>query len=259
MDIQQLKYYKILLIGDSCEDIYHFGKIKRLSPEAPVPIFALQYSESHPGMTANVKENLCSLGVSVDLITNKEKLTKERYIDLNTKQHLLRVDTGEVNSLCPFEHSLVNIDNLNEYDALVISDYNKGFITSESVEFLTNNFQGPIFVDSKKTDLSIFEQCFIKINEEEYKSVEKIPEECELIVTLGSKGTQWNKKIFSTKTVEVFDICGAGDTFFAAFICSYLINKKIENSIKFANKCATITVQKLGTYAPTIGDIINDK
>ena len=62
MDIQQQKLYKILLIGDSCEDIYHFGTCQRISPEAPVPILKKAYEEIRPGMSANVAANLESFG-----------------------------------------------------------------------------------------------------------------------------------------------------------------------------------------------------
>jgi D-beta-D-heptose 7-phosphate kinase/D-beta-D-heptose 1-phosphate adenosyltransferase len=49
---------KILLVGDSCYDIYHYGEVKRISPEAPIPIFDLKYSEKKYGMASNVYENL---------------------------------------------------------------------------------------------------------------------------------------------------------------------------------------------------------
>lgn len=253
MDIQQLKSLKILVIGDSCEDVYHFGDVKRLSPEAPVPVFNLLYSRSHPGMAANVKTNLVALGASVDFVTNVEKIYKERYINTSTRQHMLRVDKGESAPTTPL--SAASLPTLGQYDAVVISDYNKGFVSDEVARHIINSFQGPVFVDSKKKDLSVYEGCVIKINESERATVESLPKHCEMVVTLGPDGALWNDEVYPTESVEVFDVCGAGDTFFSALACAYLLTKKIDLAIKFANRCANISVQRLGTYAPTLEEI----
>ena len=60
---------------------------------------------------------------------------------------------------------------------------------------------------------------------------------------------------YPTELVEVFDVCGAGDTFFSAMACAYLVTKKFDIAIKFANRCANISVQRLGTHAPTLEEI----
>ena len=78
--IQQLKSSKVLLIGDSCIDRYHYGTVERISPEAPVPIFKVLKTENKNGMSLNVKENLLGLGVSVDIITNEKEIIKSRHI-----------------------------------------------------------------------------------------------------------------------------------------------------------------------------------
>ena len=111
---------------------------------------------------------------------------------------MLRVDKGEH---APVES--LNIDTLpplNQYDAIIISDYNKGFISALSVRHIINNFQNPIFVDSKKRDLSIYEDCIIKINEQERQNVELLPNKAEIIVTLGSAGALWNGKKIPHRT-----------------------------------------------------------
>tara|TARA_B100000131_G_scaffold318008_1_gene361070 strand:- start:30 stop:779 length:750 start_codon:yes stop_codon:yes gene_type:complete len=248
---------KILLIGDSCEDIYHFGTTDRISPEAPVPVFQMINSVSHVGMASNVRENLKNFFVQVDFLTNKEKIYKERYIDNLSKQHLLRVDKGENKKINPLEIDTLKSLDIESYDGILLSDYDKGFINSQLVKYITKNFHKPIFVDSKKEDLSSFEGCIIKLNEKESKNLDKLPGECELIVTLGSRGALWDKRIFPCSVVDIFDPCGAGDTFFAALAVKYLLEENIENAIKFANKCATITVQKLGTYAPSLEEVLN--
>ncbi len=72
---------QILVVGDSCHDIYHYGECNRLSPEAPVPIFKEIKQVSKAGMSLNVVENLKSFGFIVSHITNKEQITKHRLVD----------------------------------------------------------------------------------------------------------------------------------------------------------------------------------
>ena len=62
-------------------------------------------------------------------------------------------------------------------------------------------------------------------------------------------------KIIKAPTTEVFDACGAGDTFFAAFVSEYMQTKNVINSIHFANQCAALTVRKIGAYSPTQEEI----
>ena len=94
---------RVLLIGDSCTDVYVYGDVKRLNPEAPVPILEPKREESSKGMSWNVFDNLKAFGLSVFMLTNEEKITKTRYIDEKSNQQILRVDNEpEINPL-PYE------------------------------------------------------------------------------------------------------------------------------------------------------------
>jgi D-glycero-beta-D-manno-heptose-7-phosphate kinase len=255
MDIQQLGQFKILVIGDSCSDIYHYGTCDRLSPEAPIPIFKESRIESRAGMSANVAANLRSLGAKVQHFHNKEEIRKHRYVDSKSKQQLLRVDSGENINMVPFD---VKEINHNEYDAIVVSDYNKGFLTSkecgEVCEFAKRN-NIPLFVDSKKNDLSCFNSCYVKINEVENQHLKKQPINSELIITLGDRGVMYAEEIFPTDKVEVFDVCGAGDVFLSTLILFFLLTTDLRYGIIKGNKCATFSVTKMGTYVLTKEDI----
>ncbi len=247
------KQYKILLIGDSCQDVYHFGTCDRISPEAPVLILKENKVETKSGMAANVKENLLSFGICVDFITNNEIIKKHRYIDEKTKHHLLRVDEGETSFLKPINR--LQIENF-DYDAVVISDYDKGFLQHEFCEWLTKTFINiPIFVDSKKKDLSCFHNSYIKLNKKEYEDLQKINQDSRLIVTLGSEGALYDGKVYPTQDVEVYDVCGAGDIFLCSLVYSYLNTTNIESSINYANKLASLSVSKFGTYVLKQEDI----
>lgn len=251
MTTQQQTKFNILLIGDACEDIYTYGHVNRISPEAPVPVFEPKYTIEREGMGGNVAKNLEALGCTVNFL-HGEKSVKNRLIDIRTKQHLVRLDKDIYSEPVVFE-----TDILPGYDAIVVSDYNKGTVSYELLEKLRREFSGPIFVDTKKTDLSVLEGCFIKINELEYSRVTSLPNGVPsgLIVTMGRAGAMYNDELFPAEHVEVTDVCGAGDTFLAALAYKFLDTNSIETAIKFAIKASTVTVQRIGVYAPTLEEI----
>ena len=250
---QQQTPFNVLLIGDSCIDQYYIGSCDRLSPEAPVPVIKIIDNYTTKGMAANVFENLKMIGVDADFITNNQKITKTRYIDERSKQHLLRVDDEP--DIVPWSGRITT--NINSYDAIVISDYNKGFLTYEHIVNIRKEFTGPIFIDTKKTDLARFEGCFIKINALEYSQAKSFPERVPsgLIVTMGNKGAKYNDTIYPSASVEVVDVCGAGDTFLASLVYEYLNTQSVEMAIKFANKASAVTVTHTGVYAPNKEEI----
>lgn len=250
IDTQQRKKFNILLIGDSCIDEYYYGTCDRLNPEAPVPVLKITYWNQKYGMAANVKDNLEAFNCDVDFMTGGKKSIKRRYIDERSKQHIVRVDEDKIS--LPFNPNLKSL-SFSQYDAIVISDYNKGFVTYDNVLELVKVYNGPIFVDTKKTDLKKFEGCFVKVNEQESKNSISTCEH--MIITLGDKGAEYKNETFPTDKVEVVDVCGAGDTFLAALTYFFLLTKNIKTAILCANKCAAISVQHHGVYTLTKQDI----
>ena len=240
---------KVLLIGDSCEDRYFYGDVKRLNPEAPVPILEYKRAVTSKGMAWNVRENLLSFGVEVYLSTHPEEIIKTRYIDEKSNQQIMRYD--EEPKIEPLSSDFPKEWN-NEYDALVISDYDKGFLTTERIFELSSRFVGPVFIDSKKTLLP--EDAYIKINELEYERMSHYNYE-NLIVTRGGKGAEYQGKLYPAEKVNVFDVVGAGDTFLAALTYGYLKYGRIDRAIPLANKAASIAVSHTGTYILTQEDV----
>lgn len=236
--------YKILLVGDDCEDVYQFGTVDRISPEAPVPVFKMSYQERRPGMAGNVARNLEALGCEVSYLHN-ETSTKTRLIDVRSKQHIVRIDNDVKCSPLEFATAIPPV-----YDAIVVSDYNKGTVTYELIEELIDT-KIPVFIDTKKTDLARMQGAWVKINELEYS---KIKSDCTgLIVTKGSAGAAapHHDLTFPAPIVEVADVTGAGDTFLAAFVIEWLRQGKLAPAMQYAIKAASVTVQKFGVYAPT--------
>jgi D-beta-D-heptose 7-phosphate kinase/D-beta-D-heptose 1-phosphate adenosyltransferase len=241
---------KVLLIGDSCTDRYNIGTVDRLSPEAPVPVIKVVDSYDLSGMAANVYDNLTNLNCWIAFITNRENIVKTRYIDSRSGQHLLRVDDEPV--IEPWDGD-IGSQPWETYDAVVISDYNKGFLTYQHIEQVIRNFQGPVFIDTKKTDLRRFQGAYVKINSLENSLATSLPDD--LIVTLGKHGARYKNQIYPAPTIEVSDVCGAGDTFLSSLTYQYLLTKDIEKAIMFANIAASLTVQHRGNYAPTYDEI----
>jgi len=241
------KFWKILLLGDTCTDKYVYGTIDRLSPEAPVPVFVPKYEQNRRGMAGNVEENLKALGCDVSLLT-LEGGTKTRFIDERSNQHVMRLDQDAKGGPIELATAIPPI-----YDAVVISDYNKGCISYELVEEILQQFRGPVFIDTKKTDLARFEGAFVKINSLENSLAKTLPSQ--IIVTLGKQGCEYGGETYPAPQVEVADVCGAGDTFLAALVYAYLQMDQIPEALVFANRAAAVTVKHMGVYAPTLKEI----
>ena len=241
----------ILLIGDSCIDTYTTGKVDRFSPEAPVPVFQPLYTSVKPGMASNVANNFTALGCDVTLLTNKDKGIKTRYIDKKSGYQLLRVD--EDIKIQSWDNKL---PNTAEYDAVVISDYNKGFLSYEQIERILNDSTPLVFLDTKKKNLSRFNKAIVKVNESEYKSSTTICSN--LIVTYGGSHVTFHDEKYTVPKVPVFDVCGAGDTFLAALVYDCCTNNySIKEAISFAIKASAVTVQHLGVYSPSLKEVKN--
>ena len=238
---------KILVVGDSCIDVFRYGEVNRLAPEAPVPVIKPDKETSNPGMAGNVVANLKALGADVDFVTNETEIRKVRYVCSKYNHMLLRVDE---NDTCePF-----NIGSLylNKYDAVVISDYCKGFLSEEDIKTISQFYQSTIFLDTKKVLGDWAHNVdFIKINSVEYnKSKEQVDNnpilQSKTIITRGKYGCNYQGKNYPTQEVPVKDVSGAGDTFLAGLVVEYTRTQDIDKAIKFAQDCTTIVVQKTG-------------
>lgn len=246
-----MRKFNILLVGDASRDIYHYGFCNRISPEAPVPILDFTHTIETFGMAFNVNRNLRVFGNNVDF-SHGEPAIKQRYVDLKSGQQIMRLDKD-------FEQTKVASDYINfhrEYDAVVISDYNKGFLTRDCVEKIRSTYSTvPIFVDTKKKDLQIYEGCIVKINEFEYQNSINDQYVKELIVTLGASGAMRGEKKYLAQKVQVHDVTGAGDVFLASLASIYLTNNDLDYAIEKSIALATESVKHPGSYTLTQEDL----
>jgi D-glycero-beta-D-manno-heptose-7-phosphate kinase len=243
---------KIAVIGELCHDVFVYGECKRLSPEAPVPVFNPIHSVENLGMAGNVVANINVIepNIKISFYHSLEKITKTRYVDKKTNHLFLRVDDEPRVNRILISDTLTS--DIKEADAVVVSDYNKGFLSEDDLYTISKLAKFAI-VDTKKRmnliHLSHFN--FIKINEHEANQgvADELKEKT--IVTLGSKGARYMDVLYpSPHPKETIDVSGAGDTFLAAFVTKYLETEDVNISITFANKMSAIVVSKRGVATP---------
>lgn len=278
---------KILVVGDPLIDKYTFGNINRMSPEdSSIAILDVEKQEYRLGGCLNVCSNLKSLGPDSDIFVaapmsgwtlekvlekkiynsieqlysdnirySNNELVKERFVDAFYNQRL-RVDNRmkfDDKTIQKFKRAFSRV-NVDDFDCIVVSDYNKGSVGW----FVVDKLKGlgcPIFVDTKQRDLSMwkdFEEVYIKINWNEFERSEHSSQIKNLIVTHGEDPVQLRRysqlvKQFSVDLVENADVVGAGDVFFAGLVTNFLDTSNIEDAIKFAIKASRISVMKQGT------------
>jgi D-beta-D-heptose 7-phosphate kinase/D-beta-D-heptose 1-phosphate adenosyltransferase len=235
----------ILVIGESSRDVFVYCDALRLCPDVPVPVLNVIDQSENPGMAKNVQRNIKSLIENCDIITNDNwfNVTKTRYVHEKSNHTFFRVDSS---------HKIAKIDLSKidyEYEIIVISDYDKGFLSADDIELICSNHSN-VFIDTKKILGSWADKArFIKINDFEYKNSEKYITNNlanKIIHTMGSDGCEYMGVNYSVDKVEVKDVSGAGDTFMAGLVIKYFETKNIEESIKFANKCASTVVRHKG-------------
>ncbi len=212
-------------------------------------------------------------------------IVKTRVIGNN--QQLVRLDYNDNNK--PKDNDILIMlktfqSIIDSYDVVVLSDYNKGVcnpILCEKVIEICNKKDIPVIVDPKGIDWDKYRKAnIITPNLKEISeltridiknnnlSIEKnltgICNELEikhLIVTRGKKGISLIHKRgvvhIPSKTIDVFDVTGAGDTIVAT-IAAFINKKDIYDIIQLANKAAGIVVSKRGTSTITLDEINND-
>lgn len=247
---------KVLVIGEFCVDKFVYGQIKRLCPEAPVPVFNPIRTVTNPGMAGNVVANIKSLmkeDAEVVFWHQQENITKERLVDDKSNQMIVRIDDGELNAvsgigyLSPERRAVIG-----ESDLVIVSDYNKGFLSDAALIEIAAYSKLSILDTKRQLSKTIADMfTFVKLNEVESQNNQDISERKNVIVTLGSRGARVGDKEFPQENPkETIDVSGAGDTFVAAFGLMYSMHQDLERAIKYANEMSGIVVGKRGVATP---------
>jgi bifunctional ADP-heptose synthase (sugar kinase/adenylyltransferase) len=248
---------KILVIGELCVDRFVYCEIKRLCPEAPVPVLNPIQTTTNNGMAGNVVENLKTLLPEGDIVHwyQHNKIEKTRYVEKKSNQMITRVDEGELqpceslNFLSPEQKKTIM-----ESDVVIISDYNKGYVSEQMIRDISKIASLSILDTKKKLSWDIIENIsFVKQNEIEYNNNKNLVDEHpdKFIITLGSKGAMYMGSIYrSPKPQDTIDVSGAGDTFVASFVSYYIKTNDLIQSISFANEVCSDVVSKKGVSLP---------
>lgn len=221
--------------------------------------------------------------INSDLIfksENSNTTVKTRLISNNS--HLARIDNDIERITLNSHQATTLLDSISKFDIIIISDYNKGLINKKIIKKIVseankNNIK--VYVDPKQNP-SVYDNVnFATPNEREYAKLflnkndydykidfnKKIFEKHNienLIITRGGEGYTFiskDKKVYHGKAekVDVFDICGAGDTFISYFALFNFLLKDEIRSLKIATKFASLSVTNFGIYAPSKEDLIN--
>jgi bifunctional ADP-heptose synthase (sugar kinase/adenylyltransferase) len=203
-------------------------------------------------MAGNTIANVKALAPKcvVASINQKAEITKTRYVEAKSNHMFLRVDEGE-DFDCQFSWGIFADSTLAEADIVIVSDYNKGWLSNADLREIARKSKLSILDSKRKLTNDIIEGfTFVKLNESERINNPGLTTD-NIITTLGKKGAEYKNILFeSPKPQDTIDVSGAGDTFTAAFILKYFETKDERVAIKFANEKAAEVVSRRGVVTP---------
>jgi D-beta-D-heptose 7-phosphate kinase/D-beta-D-heptose 1-phosphate adenosyltransferase len=302
--LRRIARLRILVIGDVMLDHYVWGDATRISPEAPVPVIDIARDTWTAGGAANVASNIAALGARCTLFgfigtdpdgSRLRKIVRGLGVDvvaapgkgstivktrvLVQRQQLCRLDRESIPSayaVGPARAARMLSRAIRSSDAVIMSDYAKGLLTSPLVAKVTELARRAgtfIALDPKpKHPLEFSNLDLITPNKREallLAGLEPEPgaafpaaEVCALleerhhtqnvVVTLGEDGMLLSSRGKVIKTIptaarEIFDVSGAGDTALAALVLALTSGAPLEQAAHFSNAAAGVVVAKLGT------------
>ena len=310
MDKIRNKRPKIAVVGDFMIDHYIWGSCERISPEAPVQVVGVSYESTLLGGAGNVINNLIALESEVSVYTvlgkddnaqkaiqlleesgaicqaiineaTRKTTRKSRVIASN--QQIIRLDDESKTDIS--SHSAKGLlDELKkyirDYDAILLSDYNKGVLTvqlTQDIISLAKSHNLLILVDPKGKDYSKYRGATLLTPNKKEASLAtdieiidsptlkaagfKIKDDLDLtygVITLSEEGIAiFDDEFYMIPTVarEVFDVTGAGDTVLASLGVALSSGLSITEACEFANKAAAVVVAKVGSATATLNEI----
>lgn len=279
----------VLLLGDLIIDETHYVDVKRISPEAPVPVaelikpfpkrtlggvgIAARYAEKnnipYALITSVAKENIQLLhGMNYyPIYLDGNNVTKTRLIDKRHKYHIVRIDNDTIADktsprIMEIKGYIETIKKTYDIKIVCMLNYSKGFFHHGIVEAIQESTKAPTFVDTG-TSFEIFETCdILRMNDVEFN--ELIKETCMYekqihIITKGKEGAiffpryeeeQIEVHIDNTIPKGIPDTTGCGDVFDISF-CSCMLNSDdIQlNNNKLLEQCVRYAVDSSSEYA----------
>ncbi len=305
---------KVLVAGDLMIDHYLWGKIDRISPEAPVPVVEVHSEDFHLGGAANVVNNIHTLGgipyvlgligkdlngdrmrelfrqngiENLELIIDENRSTTVKTRVIAHHQHVVRVDREKTDDVeREVEETILDRFNalLPHIDAVLIEDYNKGFLTERVIRAMVErcNEQNKIVtVDPKFRNFFAYEKVTVfkpnikeleknlgievKSEEDFVQAAEHLLDRLEakhVVITRGEKGltvfTKGEEPIsIPTFAMEVYDVSGAGDTVISTLTLCMAVGCDVASAALIANHAAGKVCGKVGIHPILPEEIID--
>jgi rfaE bifunctional protein kinase chain/domain len=318
--IERLSTKRVLVVGDLMLDEFIYGRVSRISPEAPVPVVEVTRQAYYPGGAANVARNLreftpgvglmglvgecehagrlrsllAAQGIGLDGIQSDsayQTIVKTRIIA--RQQQVVRVDRERKTAPPERVHASALAwlgAHIQEYDAVILEDYGKGFLTQGFVDEIGRVISAAgriLTVDPNVHNALRWPGATaIKPNRAEaFAAVGRQPTDAispaksdpalaevgaallahwgapMLLVTLGEQGMMLFQRgrdayALPTRAQEVFDVSGAGDTVIALFTLCLAAGGTPEEAAEVANHAAGVVVGKLGTATLTPAELL---
>ncbi len=310
--LDRIKSLRLLVVGDVMLDRYVVGEVNRISPEAPVPILTVESERAVAGGAANVALNAAELGAQVESVgwfgsddqgNQLRSLLGEQGIEVDpalrfgsaptisktrvmaSNQQICRVDREEGPEA--YEPDLNQLGEVlrakaEKADAVILSDYGKGFVTNELIS-LVREVSPFLSVDPKPSRLLDYSKPDL-LTPNRHEALEmagrsrlsrgSLPQE-EIVglifekfdpgllaITLGADGMLLARngkveKIMPTAAREVFDVSGAGDTVISSLTLALVAGADLEQAAELANVAAGIVVAKVGTATASPDEILS--
>jgi rfaE bifunctional protein kinase chain/domain len=314
--LRKIPQSRIFVLGDLMWDEYIRGDVSRISPEAPVPVLLGTHEDRTPGGAANVLKNLrdlkCTMGIlgivgadangialqhelekwglgdSLQLIRLSDRPTtiKTRFMARN--QQLLRVDRENAGAIDEkTENDVIKSFErlIGGFDALIISDYDKGLLTrrviTEAIQIAQRkkvlvavdpqvkhfrDYAGSdIMTPNEKEASEGIGRGFPKNNADVEAIAAAIRSELKLphlLITRSQRGMAYftdNEAVYlPTVAREVFDVTGAGDTVITVYTAAIAAEATHTEAMVLSNIAGGIVVGKLGTATATVPEIQNE-
>ena len=306
--LEKFSKLNILVIGDVILDRYWWGDVSRISPEAPVPVVRLKNTTLAAGGAANVAANIAGLGatpilvgivgdddgaqqfpvvlgnanVSADhLVRDGARPTTVKTRVIAHSHHVVRVDQEHADGISSETEDAIVAKlrvEVARADAIAVSDYAKGMLTSRVLEDLfkiAGESGKPVLVDPKGKDYSKYkgaalltpnrreaaEACnFEDVGDVVDRAGAKLMGELDLdalLVTEGEEGMTLFRRSqapirMAAEAREVYDVTGAGDTVIATLAVAIGAGADVEAAARLANVAAGLVVEQVGTTAVTL-------
>ena len=311
----QARDCRIVVLGDVMLDEFIWGDVTRISPEAPVPVVNIRRESTRLGGAANVVANVAALGAKANvigvvgldaaaeklrdglrqtgglqtdamLIEDQNRPTTIKLRIIAHSQMVVRADRehrGHVNGQVEALIISAAREAIDNAEALVVSDYDKGVITprilAEVLPFAYGRI--PVLVDPKIRNFDAYRPAnLVTPNHHEALRVANLEEDndetlqqaarlirsrlsCDaVLITRGESGMMLVEGdaapvYVETAAREVFDVTGAGDTVIATLAAALAAGASMTEAAVLANQAAGIVVGKVGTATATAEEVLN--